>query len=201
MLDVLGALVRNLVVIIFTAVLLEMLLPQGRFNNYVRLITGMLVIMMVVNTISSLIGGVPQEGPDLTVFTPREEIDLLQERAQETSRRLVVSEYLSALEGLVASAIEEDGRWRGGETDIVLEEDRDRPHQVIPASIAVTVREQEVDVNTEELVAPVRIPSVQINGGEGSGDHLPVTRIGELEALLVRVLELPEDRIRVYFCD
>ncbi|NLA12132.1 MAG: hypothetical protein GX883_08410, partial [Firmicutes bacterium] len=47
MLALVGGLVRNLVVIIFLNALLEMLLPQGEFRRYIRLLTGLIVILMV----------------------------------------------------------------------------------------------------------------------------------------------------------
>jgi len=59
MLTILGELTRNLLVIIFLNVLLEMLLPQGHFHRYIRLVTGLVLILMVLNTMSLILGRAP----------------------------------------------------------------------------------------------------------------------------------------------
>lgn len=56
---VISDLIRNLTVIIFLNVLLEMMLPRGEFHRYIRLITGLIVILMVVGTIAALMGKIP----------------------------------------------------------------------------------------------------------------------------------------------
>ena len=63
---VVGDLVRNLVVLIFLNALLEMLMPQKSFRPYIRLVTGLIIVLMVVGTITALMGRVPQLEPVAT---------------------------------------------------------------------------------------------------------------------------------------
>ena len=128
MLAVLGDLVRNLVIVIFLNALLEMLLPQGEFRRYIRLVTGLIVILMIVSTIAVLLGKLPRLEP---VFADRPAavdggaMEDQFEKIGATHRRQVLQQCRDALEESLREEIAAAGEWELVEAVIILDEDED----------------------------------------------------------------------------
>jgi len=53
-LDIIRSLVQSLIVIIILAMFLEMLLPAGEVNKYVKMVVGLLIIIAAVQAVGNL---------------------------------------------------------------------------------------------------------------------------------------------------
>ena len=54
MLDTLGNLIRYIVILIFISTLLEMILPQGVFRSYLRMLIGILLILTLITPLQKI---------------------------------------------------------------------------------------------------------------------------------------------------
>lgn len=65
--DILRQLIQTIVVIVILAVFLEMLLPKGDMRRYVKMVMGLLIIMVVLQTVTGVINSdLLREIPDVT---------------------------------------------------------------------------------------------------------------------------------------
>ena len=121
---VIGDLIRNLVVIIFLNALLEMMLPRGEFHRYIRLVTGLIVILMVVGTIAALIGKLPRLEPVVAARTAAADSTAAQEgslKGRAAYSRQVLQQCRAALELCSAKRLP-PGKWQLVEAVLILEE-------------------------------------------------------------------------------
>ena len=200
MLEKMGELVRDLVAVVFVAALLEMLLPRGSFNRYLRLVTGLLAILMVVTFIGSLIdrrqpppslaaisipAGLGEEGPE----RGEELWELNQERA--------LAVYRSALREMIEEEILLENNWVPLRLDLEIEEDQSSPLYGSIYRVRVEIG------STPETAGPtesdIRVEPVKIGPeGEADGSVRGERRVPELELLLARRLQLSLESIQVW---
>jgi len=191
-----SGLIRNLVVIIFLNLLLEMMLPRGEFHRYIRLVTGLIVILMVVGTMSVLVRRVPELEPALAApfagagggAAAAEQV----EKAGEAYRRQVLQQCRAALEVQLRKEIAAWGEWELAEAAIVLEEDYNSGSFGEPLQLSLVVKK----AAHRGKVAPVHIEPVVVgepgaeDGGSGTAGRLP-----ELERYLAALLQLSPEQV------
>lgn len=198
MLALVGGLVRNLVVIIFLNALLEMLLPQGEFRRYIRLLTGLIVILMVVGTIATLLGRVPRIEPafggESPAAAPGEPGDGQAERLELTGRRHLLEQCRAGLEQVLREELAAKG-WELVEAALVLDEDPASAAFGAPRELSLLVRGRTAAAAgvAPVAIAPVR-PGEAASGeeGAGAGERQPA-----LEKALADLLELPLEKVTV----
>jgi stage III sporulation protein AF len=200
MIAVLGDLVRNLVVIVFVNALLEMLLPQGQFHRYIRLVTGLIVILMVVNAFSLLLGRAPEVALAVpAVAAPAPGAGEASARLRLQERRLVLAVYRENLARLARDAIEAEG-WRFVEAVFSLEEDPARQNFGALYRVDVRVEAPESPHQAASPVAPVLIGPVVPGGGEGESNAAggaTAERVPALEQVLAGRLGIPAGLVSV----
>lgn len=201
MLAVVGDLVRNLIVLIFLNALLEMLLPQEGFRPYIRLVTGLVIVLMVVGTIAALMGkmptleplaaGIGTEGP-----VPSYSREGGEEGIDAGHQRQVLERCRAGLEELLAREVAAAGEWELVDAAITLNE---KPESGVfggPERIDLLVR---AAGSAGEGVRPISISPVALGAAEGetregAGER---TRLPALESKLADLLELGPERITV----
>lgn len=200
---VVGDLIRNLVVIIFLNALLEMLLPQGEFHRYIRLITGLIVILMVVGTIAALTGrlsrlepaAVPEAGAGEGAAALRGDEDV-----SAAYSRQVLQRCRSVLESMIDEEVAASGEWRLEEVNVILEEDYSSSSFGTPLRVELRVRAAGAG---EGRVDPVSIEEVTVGlqdkpaEGPPSGPHF----LPELEQSLAGLLGLSSQQVTATLCE
>ena len=205
MLAVVGGLVRSLIVIIFLNALLEMLLPQGEFRRYIRLVTGLIVILMVVGTIGALLGKAPRLEP---VFGGGPAADSGGAAAEQSTKvglprqRHLLRQRRAGLEQLLREEIAAAGAWELVEAVLILDEDPESSTFGAPRQVDLLVQP---GAEPAERVAPVSIEPVQAGsaaGEPGAGAGLvKKERLPELEQLLAALLKLAPEQVSVAAVD
>ncbi|NLA10726.1 MAG: stage III sporulation protein AF, partial [Firmicutes bacterium] len=194
-----GGLVRNLVVIIFLNALLEMLLPQGEFRRYIRLLTGLIVILMVVGTIATLLGRAPRLEPAFGGESPAAALGEpgggQAEKLELTGRRHLLEQCRAGLEQVLREELAAAGGWELVEAALVLDEDPASAAFGAPREIFLLVRRRggaAAGVEPVEII-PVR-PGEAAPGeeGAGAGERQPA-----LEKALADLLELSLEKVTV----
>ncbi len=203
MLAVVGGLVRSLIVIIFLNALLEMLLPQGEFRRYIRLVTGLIVILMVVGTIGALLGKAPRLEP---VFggggAAADSGGAAAEQSTRvglTRQRHLLRQCRAGLEQLLREEIAAAGAWELVEAVLILDEDPESSTFGAPRQVDLLVR------SGTERVEPVSIEPVQVGAaagepGAGTG-QVNRERLPALEQTLAALLKLDPEQVSVAAVD
>jgi len=98
MIEATGSLIRYIVIIIFLSTLLEMVLPQGVFRRYLRMLVGVLLIFTLLTPLQKIIRIAPYwEMPVLSEGLPEEaELGDILQRGEEMYRgniNLALEEY------------------------------------------------------------------------------------------------------------
>lgn len=200
MIDLLGILTKNLILIVFINVLLEMLLPRGEFYRYIRMITGLVIILLVVGSLSQLLGRAPGRQyfvPELSMSGTGE---LTGMELQNVNNRQTISLYKEALHRLVRDEIHSTGEWVLLESEFAVEESPDNEEYGVLYSVEAVVRKGVLE--GEEEIPPVNVAPVEKESfaedhapepGEGERD----ARVPELELALARLLHLSPEVIIV----
>ncbi|HAU32170.1 MAG TPA: stage III sporulation protein AF, partial [Desulfotomaculum sp.] len=105
-------LVQNLIVIIMLAVFLEMLLPQSDLRRYIRLVMGLLIIVAVLQAVSSLAKSnwrqaLPEQaiGAESTGFPSLSEITAAGENLNKDQRAQAQEKYRQSLARQVSALV------------------------------------------------------------------------------------------------
>lgn len=197
--EILGSLVRNLVVIIFVHTLLEMLLPQGRFYRYIRLVTGLMVILMVVNALGTFLNRIQAGGAHEFVAAAPGDLHAGErvEQLRRLSREQSLSVYRAALLEVVREEVEAPGIWTLVAAGFTLEENPEAEDFGAIRRLEVKVREAGVDSGGVE---PVRIDPVDADRVENDIVHAvdgEPPRLPDLELALSRRLHLAREIVTV----
>lgn len=201
MINLVGDLVRNLVLLLFVVVLLEMLMPQGQFNRYLRMVAGLLVILMMVTFIGSLLRGFPAEN-SLAALAERSGVSPVVKGSDlwQLNRRQALHIYRDNLAEAVRRIVEEEGGRQVSSIQLAIDENESSAAYGSVLSLTVTVAMAEPvpgeQAAADPKITPVRVSPIRIgplregSGGEpgpaGSTGRLPV-----LERVLADRLQLP----------
>lgn len=209
--SVMGDLVRNLIIIIFLNALLEMMLPRGEFHRYIRLVTGLIVILLVVSAIGALMGGIPRLEPVIAANPVEAENSALTLTAREHDgvgsaySRQVLVQCRTALENLLSEEIAARGEWRLAEARLLLDEDGSCGSFGAPLQIDLLVK---AAGGERGRVIPVSIEPVAVgeerdaagDAADGSAAGPPLT-LPELERSLAALLKISPAQVTVTLCE
>lgn len=198
MVALLGELSRNLVVIIFINVLLEMLMPQGQYHRYIRMVTGLIVVLMVVSAMSQILGRAPASDALLLQAAPGQlKLAASNIGVSRVTREQVLTLYRESLQQLAREEVEAVGQWKLVSAHFTLEEDA-------TAELFGTIYRIELQVQAAETasndIEPVRIGPVNAgNGAAGAEEEQPgqATRVPELEQALARRFQVSDGIVLV----
>lgn len=180
--ETIRTLVQTLVVIALLAVLLEMLLPDGSMSRYVRLITGLLVVIAVLHAFGDMIHR--EVAVELPVVTgekagDRKDLDEILAQGQvlfERNRSLALENYRKGLASQIRSLVGLNGRVEVLDVDVRVNDVPESASygQVEQVRLVLSNRvpaEREVEKNGEGRtgVTPVQIQVGGSNADE-SGD-------------------------------
>lgn len=202
MLEIAGNLARTLVLIVMVAALLDMLIPQSHFRQYLRMVIGMLVLLMVVNALANLTGRslnfvLPSFATEHTEYSRIQEEG---RKLWEQSRELAIEQYRETLSLYIQEELKAFGDWELRKLDVLIEEDPGNPDfgRLNGARVFISPLKGDKDtgVSSPVVVDPVRI-----------GDHeldLPVPEedtetedIPELVRVVAGWLGLPAGAVEV----
>lgn len=197
MVALLGELSRNLLVIIFINVLLEMLMPQGQYHRYIRMVTGLIVVLMVVSTMSLIFGRAPASDALLPYTPPGPlQLDTSSIGVSRVTREQALTLYRESLQQLAREEVEAGGKWKLVSAHFALEEDAN-------AELYGAIHSAELQVqaagSASNDIEPVQVDSVNCANGVPEAEERPeAARLPQLEQALARRFQVPQEVIRVY---
>ncbi|MCF8009738.1 MAG: stage III sporulation protein AF [Clostridiales bacterium] len=166
--DIIKDLVQTLIIIVVLAVFLEMLLPQGNMNPYVKMVMGLLIIIAVLHAISGLL----QQNwlssvPDVTAGSkanspPVEEIIDNGKKIQSKNKDLALEKYRSGIACQVKSMAGLNPQIDVVDVKVLLDDSGGKARKINIKSIIMVVASKKHDHEDEAG----SIPPVEINVGE-----------------------------------
>ena len=167
MIEMMGTLIRYIVILIFWSALLEMILPQGVFRRYLRVIVGILLIFTILSPIQNFMKITPHwevpaawaggmgEDTIFEVFQKGEEI-------QEENVSLALTEYRHNLQEIISSKIIKDFALDVVELEIDIEEDPQSMYFGVINQLSILLEPSDTkEMDTEK--EPFSVPLVTID--------------------------------------
>ncbi len=166
MLHTIGNVVKSLIVIIILASFIELILPENKFQPYIKLVVGLVIIVTILNPLLQLFRIVP----DLEMEILRSQVQLYQEEvyvnsdAVDRAKGLVVNEYKRRVQGEIEKVVDQYPGLRIASIELEIIEDLDREDfgKILFLDVALTPVEEKKEEGR------IFVDSVVIEvGGEG----------------------------------
>ncbi len=166
MLHTIGNVVKSLIVIIILASFIELILPENKFQPYIKLVVGLVIIVTILNPLLQLFRIVP----DLEMEILRSQVQLYQEEvyvnsdAVDRAKGLVVNEYKRRVQGEIEKVVDQYPGLKIASIELEIIEDLDREDfgKILFLDVALTPVEEKKEEGR------IFVDSVVIEvGGEG----------------------------------
>ncbi len=210
MIDMISSLVRYIVILIFLSTLLEMILPQGVFRSYLRVIVGIMLIFTIISPLQNITEIAPYwETPAWVGETGQEQLEnILQqgETIQKSNIELALDEYHQSLQEVIRKKIKNEYNLEVVEVEAEIEQNPDSISFGVIDDIKVWLSFPGLSCpgqnSQPEKVSRVIIgQDEEINGAKGGVNKEEYRLFEEIEQEVVSSLSaflgLPCDRISV----
>jgi len=198
MLEILTDVVRNLVVLIIIATVLELVLPQNHFRPYINMVVGLVMMLMLLTPVRMLLRLPGDMEPAVlrAAGLSETELDGRLEMMSQLTWEMSLSRYRELLSGRIAEVLAGEGYTMTGLT-LELIEDPTHLEFGRPLKTEVLARAGGADTTEITMVEPVRI------GGRGAalpaGQEVAANR--RLSAEVAEQLGLPAESVVVVVAD
>lgn len=105
--DVIGEIVRNVTLLVILMLFLELILPRGELNGFIRMIMGLLLLSAVLNPFLEYIGREPFQPVYNEEDYSRETAEILEEGAELSSgmEDKAISDYEKGINGQIGALV------------------------------------------------------------------------------------------------
>ena len=219
MIDTIGSLIRYIVIIIFLSTILEMVLPQGVFRRYLRMLVGILLILTLLTPLQKIMSFAPYW--ETTAFSegmPEEAAlgEILQ-RGREMYRDnidLALAEYRYRIFSLLEGELAREFGQKLLRLEALVEENPESSEFGSLKNIYAEVRDSSaVDADTRQTGAKVEEIKISVevtgredepaagevsenNNGEATGEAVNDKEI-EINRFIAAYLQLPSSKVKV----
>ncbi len=213
MINATGNLVRYIVILLFLAVILEMILPQGTFRRYLRVLVGILLIFTILSPLQKIMHMAPLwDGDFLSPQTGINDSSLEQvlakgERMQEENLHLALQDYRHNIFMLLEKELDDKFAKKLLQLDFVLDEESSSKNFGAVQELSLIVGDQEAATQKKREASKVQKVSIRIRPGDGEeGPPLGLPGPGDAEMQakesiiarhLAAFLQLPLENVRV----
>ncbi|MDN5364448.1 MAG: stage sporulation protein [Eubacteriales bacterium] len=209
MLDALKEMVRNIAVIVVLGSVLEFILPEGKMNRYTRLVTGLFLLMAILNPILSLLNRetfVPflrndqpalarAQGSGVEAILARGE--KLRQEAAENAR----SEWEKGVKKQVTSLVElqQGVKVTGVEVELASTPAAEAPGKIKKIVVRIAGKKEKEGEGGEEgiFIKPVEVEIKSGREDESASPPLPPGVKSKIKSLLAGFYGLSESQIVV----
>jgi len=208
MIEVLGNLVRYIVILIFLAALLEMLLPQGVFRRYLRMFVGVLLIFTLLTPLQSIMRIAPYwEVPVMSEIQSTEELGLILQRGDELYRSNIKSamdDYHSRIFKMLEKELAREFSLKLVELELAVEENPDSSGFGSLESIFAVAKELDETVSqtkgggkVEEIRISVGIKEEAKSPSQETQQEAQDDNSTEIRRYLAAYFQLPSNKVSV----
>lgn len=204
-------LVQNLIVIIMLAVFLEMLLPQSDLRRYIRLVMGLLIIVAVLQAVSSLAkSSWKQALPEQAIsaespgFPSLSEITAAGENLNKDQRAQAQEQYRQSLARQVSAlvGIRSDVEVISAQVQTYDEPDSQKLGQIKKITLRLKNNASPAESEEKSIVSPVEIQAGENNPGsvtksndQKNGSQISIQTKDKLVRILTNFYSLSPEQI------
>jgi len=198
--DMLADMVRNLVMLIFMTILLDLLLPASGFRRYLKMVFGLAVILVILTPISQAVDLIPDLGSSLRsnqILMDREMASARISKATADQRERIIQVYRDRIASEVKGFLERDGKWQVVDVEVqVVEDDGSNSFGQVTSMNAVVSPKMQGEENGERI-EPIRIDPVEISPLDSVEENAAEVMAPELAGSLASYFMLEADRVEV----
>lgn len=190
--------VQNIVVVIVLALLLELLLPAGDMRRYVHLVCGLLVIVVVFQSIGAL---ARVQWTDFPSFGGQQAIpDVIAAGQQLREKQLGAAResFRQAMRHQIQSLVEVGGEWQVVEVELGLNEEEENIFRTRLNRVDLTVRPARAGKSGfVDPVPPVRVGAEGERQPSGNREVELAAKVARLQQQLARIYQLRPEQVVV----
>ena len=150
-------LVRSLAVIIILTSFIEMVLPNSKMRNYVRLVLGLFVVVIILNPVLAFLGNADDFGTQAWVDPSQaEDLKNILKDAQEisaVSQQTVLEDYTAKIEQQIAAIVKLTPEINNAQVEVQLKQDNTQNPWSQIAEVVITAQTNDNrtnDLDTED---------------------------------------------------
>lgn len=192
MMQYIGEWVRGLILVIFLAIILDMILPNNATKRYAKVVMGLMIIFMMLTPVAKLYhssGSDPNlsidsilqpNGPGADNMPSIGQIEQQGQQMQQRNETLTAEEWKASIVAGVKQEVERDNLVSVTNVNVNYSVDASgQPKSLDGIQITVTPRKDAHQIQPIQPIAPVVIGGSDSQGGQQSQPDQPVTSTAE----------------------
>ncbi len=202
-----GDWIRQIVILVLIAAFLDLLLPSGSMDRYVKLVMGLLIVMAMLSPVFRLL----DREPDLAAIRlkpdtdpPVESMENIQSRGEqmeEAANRQVRDEAERRLESTLSSEVAGKFKVEVVKADVTMSESRTDDMEIKQVELRIRSREPEASPAEQETVRPVEPVNIMVgslsDGPDAAGKSEETEQTRRIARWVAEYLGLSESLVTV----
>ncbi len=204
--EILKPWILNIVVVIFFLILSDILLPEGNIKQYIKVILGLFVILVIIKpllSIKSLDYNFENIYIETSAFLEVDSYDKDIEALQDYHKKSIRAQYLNNIKNAVTDAVSKELDMDRALIHTELDPDENGKNEYeLPKGIFVTINGIPQDTDIKKI-KKVRIPHGKkvINDEEKEYNFNEKAYTENLRNIIIRFIPIEKDRIQIKFIE
>lgn len=204
MVEILKIWVMNIVVVIFFLLISDILLPDGNVKQYIKVIIGLLVILIIIKPLLGL-KSISSNFEDIYIetaaFLETDSYEMDVETLSTYQKEKAVSLYEDYIKKMILDAASRELKVEERSIDVRIDtDDKNTPGLAMVRQVEITVHEN-LDSSNIEKIKKVHILDSKkvINKDENEYNFSEKTYTEDLKNVITKLLPIDKDNIKVDF--
>lgn len=152
----------NIVALVMFIIIIEILMPSGRMKKYISFVTGLILIIAIINPILKLVGN-GKSLEDIQIFNSnsmdRMEIKINSDLLEKEKNKQIIEVYRKKIIKQLEDSLMKNGQIAEVKGDVIINEDygSDSFGEIIRAYAEVTLKEKDDEVKPVDKVEKIVI--------------------------------------------
>ncbi len=204
MVEILKIWVMNIVVVIFFLLISDILLPDGNVKQYIKVIIGLLVILIIIKPllgIKSISSNFEDIYIETAAFLETDSYEMDVEALSTYQKEKAVSLYEDYIKKMILDAASRELKVEESSIDVRIDtDDKNTPGLAMVRQVEITVHEN-LDSSNIEKIKKVHILDSKkvINKDENEYNFSEKTYTEDLKNVITKLLPIDKDNIKVDF--
>ena len=204
MVEILKIWVMNIVVVVFFLLISDILLPDGNVKQYIKVIIGLLVILIIIKPllgIKSISSNFEDIYIETAAFLETDSYEMDVEALSTYQKEKAVSLYEDYIKKMILDAASRELKVEESSIDVRIDtDDKNTPGLAMVRQVEITVHEN-LDSSNIEKIKKVHILDSKkvINKDENEYNFSEKTYTEDLKNVITKLLPIDKDNIKVDF--
>ncbi len=166
MLEIVSHLIKNLIILVILASFLEIILPDNKFQPYIKMVVGVMIMISILNPILQILNIMPDLEMEIlkTGANYYEDVDYIDQEVIKHNQQLIVSEYKRRLNNQVGEIISNYRELETAAVRIEVEENMESESFGSISLIDMTLTASDVTEDTRKSTVFIDKIDIQVGG-------------------------------------